>query len=75
MESHVSQIPSVETDKNSYEVIFKFPTMTSMSLFMVEFDQFRKEQIAVTVQEKKSIRGIEFFVTKRYIPRLLCSNV
>jgi hypothetical protein len=52
MESIVSQS---ETDKNSYEVIFKFPNMTSMSIFMVEFDKFRKEQISVTIktQEKK----------------------
>jgi hypothetical protein len=74
MESNVSQS---ETDKNSYEVFFKFPNMTSMSIFMVEFDQFRKEQIKVTIktQEKKSVLEIEYLNIKNYILIHRCSNV
>jgi hypothetical protein len=67
MESNVSQS---ETDKNSYEVIFKFPNMTSMSIFMVEFDQFRKEQIKVTIktQEKKKRTRNRIFKYKKLHP-------
>jgi hypothetical protein len=63
MESHVSRTPSVEIDKNSYEVIFKFQTMTSLSLFMVELDQFRKKQI-IPGQEKKTYEESKFSLQK-----------
>jgi hypothetical protein len=57
----------MEIDKSSYEVIFKFSTMTSMSLFMLEFDQFRKKQ-----EKKKQTRNRLFRYKTKKSPTQQC---